>query len=329
MADHTERFVTLYDLGIAPKGVHGRPFSERTPEDFRPLRDAVKAAAAAKKMLCDQPDSNGRRLYLMDMEVYEKKKYMVLVWTLTDPNTAAQMYLSRSQLALRPAAKNDDEDVAVSSHMVVDFDVPQNSTRYPIALEDHEGIPRWRVQKVFQELLQNHMPVVSVVVGDGIEKSNPPKIYMDARPGRVMQKTDLKPVEIEVVKLTPRKVMIADSADPYVEASERRVFKLVREGVLAEIRDEAVAFVKKLRKKNPNHTIRVRWRDPDNPSDSEVTKLDPLDERPERLLERALTRTVHLSGFRGLHDATDKIVTRLADRMLEALREVVSEDARR
>ncbi len=328
MADHTERFITLYDFGIAPARVHSTPLTERKPEDFRPLRDAAKAATAANKPLGDAADPSGRRLYLMDMEIHERSAYIVLVWTLTDPNTAAQMYMNRRRGGLRPAAKSDDEDVAISSHMVIDFDVPQNSMRYPTALEDHEGIARTRVQKYLQDLLQQYMPPVTAIVGEGIEKTNPPKIVMDARPGRIMGKTGLSPVEIEVITLSPRKVMVADSADIYYQASERRVFKLAREGRLSDIRDEAMGFVRKLRKNNPDHTIRIRWRDPDNPRDSEVTKVDPID-RPERLLERALTRTVHLTGFRNLPDATDKIVQRLADRMVEALREAVSEDARR
>jgi len=328
MADQTERFITLYDLGIAPSHIHGRPLTERKPEDFRPLRDAVKAAAKAKKMLCDNPDSSGRRLYLMDMDIHERKKHLVFVWTLTDPNTAAQMYLNRSQLDLRPATKSDDEDVAISAHMIVDFDVPLNSMRYPTALEDHEGLARTRVQKLLQDLLQKHMPPVTAIISDGVEKTNPPKVIMDARPGRIMGKTELAPVEIELIKLTPRRTMTADAADPYYQASERRVFKLAKQGALADLRDQAIAFVRKLRSERPDHTIRIRWRDPDDPQESEVTKLDPLD-RPERLLERALTRTVHLTGFRGLPDATDKVVQRLADRMVEALRSAVSEDAKR
>jgi len=328
MADHTERFVTLYDFGIAPARIHSTPLTERKPEDFRPLRDAVKAATASKKPLGDTSDPSGKCLYLMDMEIHERANYIVMVWTLTDPNTAAQMYMNRNKSDLRPAAKNEDEDVATSAHMIIDFSVPQNSMRYPTALEDHEGIARTRVQKFLQELLQQYMPPVTAIVGEGIEKTNPPKIVMDARPGRIMGKTSLSPVEIEVIRLTSRKQMIADSADLYYQASERRIFKLARQGLLSELRDEAIAFVHKLRKSSPDHTIRIRWRDPDDPRDAEVTKVDPMD-RPERLLERALTRTVHLTGFRNLPDATDKVVQRLAERMVEALRAAVSEDARR
>lgn len=328
VADATERFITLYDLGIAPSHIHGRPLTERRLEDFRPLRVAVKAAAEAKRMLCDNPDSRGRRLYLMDMDIHERKKHLVFVWTLTDPNTAAQMYLNRSQLRLRPATKSDDEDVAISAHMIVDFDVPLNSLLYPTALEDHEGLARTRVQKLLQELLQRHMPPVTAVISDGVEKTNPPKVIMDARPGRIMGTTKLAPVEIELIKLTPRRTMTAGAVDLYYQVSERRVFKLAMQGALADLHDQAIAFVRKQRSAYPDHTIRIRWRDPDDPQETEITKLDPLD-RPERLLERALTRTVHLTGFRGLPDATDKVVQRLADSMVNALRKVVLEDAKR
>lgn len=264
----------------------------------------------------------------MDMELNKSKNYVTFVWTLTDPNTARQMYLNRKKFELRPADKDEEEDVAISSHMVIDLGVPQNHKRYPVALEDHEHLSRSRIQKFLQDLMVDHMPPVTAVISEGVEKSGPPKVIMDAHPGRIMSRTDLAPAEIDLVLRTPRRAMVADDVDPYRQVVERRVFKLVRDGPMAELRQAAVDFVTQLRQKFPKHVIRVRWRDPDEPQRAEVTKVDPL-QRPEALLERALTRTIHLTGFRGLPDATEKIVTRLATRMLEELRRAIAEDARR
>ena len=240
-------------------------------------------------------------------------------------SAAAQMYLKRRAMELRAAAKADDEDVALSAHMVVDFDVPEGSMRYRTALEDHEGISRSRVQDLFQRLLRNYLPPVEAVLEEGITKVGPAKVNLDAHPGRLIRDTSAKPVEIDVVKLTRRKALAADSVDPFYQSVERRVFRLGRDGPFAELRAQAMAKVQELRNIHPDHRIRIRWRDPTANSIDEVTQLDPLD-RPERLLERALTRTVQLGGFRNLPDATSNIIPRLADRMLACLRETADED---
>lgn len=262
----------------------------------------------------------------MDMQLHERHNWMAMVWTLADPSTAAQMYLSRSAAALRAAAKSDDEDVAVSAHLVVDFEVSSGALRYPAALEDHENLSRLRIQLLFQKLLQNYLPTVTADVAEGVGKTGQPKIILDAHPGRKISGTDLKPVELELIKQTPRKQMTASHVDPFVQSIERRIFKLVHEGSAAELREAALAYVKGLRGRFPQHRIRIRWRDPADKVDTgSVTLIEPGD-RPERLLERALTRTEHLDGFRGLPDATQTVNVRLALRMVESLRTVAAED---
>jgi hypothetical protein len=328
MPDQTERYVKIYDLTICPARAHGAPPSKCEPSDFGPLRDAVKAAAAANSPLCDEADERGRRLFLMDADVHGRSSHVVFVWTLADPSAAAQMFLKRGIMELRSAAKDDDEDVALSAHMVIDFDVAPESMRYRAALEDHEGISRSRIQSLFQTLLQDHMAPVVAFLEDGITKVGPPKVVLDAHPGRVIKDTSAKPVEIDVVKLTRRGALVADTLDPYYQSVERRVFKLARDGLAAELRTRALEKVWELREIHPGHRIRIRWRDPEKAGIDEITQLDPLDQ-PERLLERALTRTVRLGGFRSLPDATNTIVPRLAERMLASLRETAADDAKR
>lgn len=326
MPDHSERYIKIYDLTVSPARVHGSPSTMLKASDFDRLSRAVKAAAAARVPLGDDEDSRRRKLYLMDMDV--RRHHVTLVWTLADPNAAAQMYLKHGGTGLRAAPKDDDEDVALSAHMVIDFDVPQNTMRYRVALEDHEGVSRTRIQVLFQTLLQENMPSVTAVLAEGVTKPGPPRVHLDAHPGRLIGQTATKPVEIDVVKLTPRRTMTAGTSDPFYQAMDRRVFKLGRDGAVAELRDRAIEKARELRRDYPEHTIRIRWQDPHNPDNKkEVTRLDPLD-RPERLLERAMTREVHLSGFRNLPQATNTIVARLADRMLEAIRETAAEDAR-
>lgn len=328
MPDHSERHVTIYDLTIAPARARDAPATRCEPADFANLRDAVKAASAAKAPLSDDTDERGRRLFLMDMEIHGRARNVVLVWTLSDPGAAAQMYLKRDAMVLRAAAKDDDEDVALSSHMVIDLDVPNGSMRYPTALEDHEGIARLRVQKLFQAALQKYMLPVTAVLEDGLVKVGPPKVIMAAHPGRLIGDSALKPIEIDTFKLTPRRALVADDADFFYQAIDRRVFKLARDGPVAELRERALAKVRELRGAHPDHRIRIRWRDADTETPDEITQLYPLD-RPERLLERALTRTVLLGGFRNLPDATNIIVARLAERMLQALQDIAAEDGQK
>ena len=326
MPDRTARYVTVYDLSIAPARVHGSPTTQQTPEDFRLLRNAVKSTAAAMDLLGDDADRAGRRLYLMDMEVYPRAKSVYFVWTLADPLMAAQVYMKRGKASLRPAIKDEDEDVALSAHLVIDFDVSAGVTHYPAGLEDHEGISRSRIQALLQRLLQDYMPDVVAVLDEGIEKPGRPKLIMTSHEGRPIKATDLKPMEIELIKQRPRRAMMASSGPMYYEVSERRVLKLAHDGTPATLRAAVVKFVTNLRRNYPDHRIRVRWRDPENREEpGEVTQLDPL-ERPERLLERALTRTEYLEGFRSLPDATNTIIARLADRMLEVVRAVAEEE---
>lgn len=329
MPDHSERHVTIYDLTIAPARARDAPPTRCEPADFVKLRDAVKSAAAAKTPMCDDADERGRKLFLMDMEVHNRRRHVVFVWTLSDPGAAAQMYLSREAMVLRAAEKDDDEDVALSSHMVIDLDVPPGWMRYPTALEDHEGIARLRTQKLFQTVLQTYMPPVTAVLEDGLVKVGAPKVILAAHPGRLIGDSGLKPVQIDTFKLTPRRALVADDADYFYQAIDRQVFKRTRDGPVAELRDRALAKVRELRGVQPDHRIRIRWRDEaDSEAADEITELDPLD-RPERLLERALTRTVLLSGFRHLPDATNIIIARLAERMLQTLRDITAEDAKK
>ena len=328
MPDKSERYVKIYDLTICPARAQGAPPSKCEPSDFASLCAAVLVAAESGVPLSDNEDERGQRLFLMDMQVHGRDRHVVLVWTLADPNASPQMFLKRQAMMLRPAEKDDDEDVAVSAHMVIDFEVPVGSMRYRTALEDHEGIPRLRIQRLFQALLQSHMPPVTAVLEDGLTRVGPPKVVLNAHPGRLIADTSAKPVEIDVVKLTPRKALVADAVDPFYQSVDRRVFKLVRDGLVEELRMRAVEKVRELRHDFPDHRIRIRWRDPETNGIDEVTQLDPLD-RPERLLERAMTRTVLLSGFLNLPEATNKVVVRLAKRMLETLRQTAAEDARR
>jgi hypothetical protein len=232
MPDHSERYIKIYDLTVCPARVHGSPPTMLETSDFDRLSRAVKAAAAARTPLGDDEDSRGRKLYLMDMDV--GRNHVTLVWTLADPNAAAQMYLKRGGTGLRAAAKDDDEDVALSAHMVINFDVPQNTMRYRVALEDHEGVSRTRIQALFQTLLQENLPSVTAVLAEGVTKPGPPRVHLDAHPGRLMGQTATKPVTIDVVKLTRRRTMTAGVSDAYYQAMDRRVFKLARDGAVAE-----------------------------------------------------------------------------------------------
>jgi hypothetical protein len=260
----------------------------------------------------------------MDMRV--GRQHVTFVWTLADPNTAAQVYLKRDGTGLRTAEKYDDEDVALSAHMVIYFAMPQNVMRYRVALEDHEGISRSRIQPLFQTLLQQCLPSVIGVTEEGTPKTGAPRVLLDAHEGRLMRDTENKPAAIEVIKLTPRRTMVADAADAYHQTSDRRYFKLVREGAPAELRDLMVAKARELRGEFPDYNIRIRWESPDDPNHrTEVTRIDPLQD-PRTLLERATTRDILIDGFHNLPQATDKIVQRLADRMLDELRATVTED---
>ncbi len=262
----------------------------------------------------------------MDFQLHERENWMAMVWLVADPSAAAQMYLSRNAAALRVAAKNDDEDVAISAHLVIDFGVPSGAMRYPAALEDHETVSRLRIQSLFQKLLKQYLPSVTAEVAEGVGKTGEPKLIMDAHPGRKITGTDLKPFEIELIKQTPRQQMTASHVDPFVQSVERRLFKLVHDGTAAQLRAGAVSYATKLRGLFPEHRIRIRWRDPDNRADAGATTIVEPGERPERLLERALTRTEHLEGFRGLPEATPTVISRLAQRMLESLRAMAVED---
>jgi hypothetical protein len=262
----------------------------------------------------------------MDMEIQPRKKAVFFVWTLADPNAAAQMYLNRGQARLRSAAKADDEDVAISSHLVIDFDVLPGMMRYPTGFEDNEGISRTRVKAFLVSLLKDYLGEVEAVLEEGISKTGLANVIMDSRPGRLIKESELKPIEIEMVKQLPRKQMTADSRELYREISDRRILRLVREGTAQQLQRDMVLFVKRLKGQYPQHRIRVRWRDAnDADGPDEVTKADPL-ERPERLLERALSHTVTLDGFRGLPDATASVLPTLAERMLQELRRIASED---
>lgn len=75
------------------------------------------------------------------------------------------------------------------------------------------------------------------------------------------------------------------------------------------------------------HRIRIRWKDPDNTSvKPESTILQPDDNREERLLERVISRTELLTGFKNLPAATMRVIDCLASKMLETLLEIKKED---
>lgn len=326
MPDSSERHIKIYDLTIGPARVRQSPPSKCEASDFVDLRNAVKNEATKRTPPSDEEDGRGRRLFLMDMEIH--RHHVAFVWTLADPTAAAQIYMKRGGTELRAAAKDNDEDVALSAHMVVDFDVSQGAMHYRVALEDHEGVSRSRIQRLFQKLLQEHMPSVTAVSEDGIAKSGPPRVRLEAHPGRLIRETETKPVEIEVVKRTPRQTLTADMADPFYEAIDRRVFRLARGGAFAELRARAVAKANELLGRFPGYRIRIRWRDANDPNRrDEVTEIEPQDQ-PELLLERALTLTVHLTGLHNLPQATSTIVTPLAARMLAAIRDLEEEDAK-
>ncbi|WP_156963867.1 hypothetical protein [Muricoccus aerilatus] len=321
MANHTERDVKIYDFSLGVARAHGTPLAALQAVDFERLCQAVTAAAAARNHICDEADSSRRRLYLMDAKVSRREKYLCILWTLADPNTAAQMYLSRTGGRLRPAEKTDDDDVAISAHMIIDFDTDPTALRYGVGLEDHEGISRTRIQSLFDAELKKHLPEVTGITPEGQEKVGAPRLMLSAHPGQMMKEGEMIPAQIEIVRQIPRRTMVADHADPYIEISERRVLKLVREGPIEQLQTELVAFVRRLKRKYPEHRFRVRWRNSVSPEVVGTTQVEPQ-ERPERLLERAMTRTVTLSGFRNLPDASETIVDRLASRMLGAVREV-------
>jgi hypothetical protein len=234
------------------------------------------------------------------------------------------MYLSRKRGKLRPAEKTDDDDVAISAHMVIDFDTDPNALRYAVGLEDHEGLSRSRIQALLEAEIKKHVPEVTGITEEGQEKVGAPKLILSAHPGELMKAGEMIPVQIDVVRQTPRRTMVADHVDPYVEVSERRILKLVHEGTAEQLREGLVRFVRRLKGQYPQHRFRVKWTSDASPDVVGTTEVQP-GERPERLLERALTRTVNIAGFRNLPDASEKIVDRLANRMLDVVREIGKE----
>ncbi|MFT8491020.1 MAG: hypothetical protein ABF672_10795 [Gluconobacter oxydans] len=237
MRDAFSRNILIYDMTIWPKGTRTRPPAEIALEYFSPLQNAVRTSMETKNYLSDDADLRKRQLIVSDFILDKKNNCIKIVWSLLDSNALLQVFFHGGSGEIRFAEKKDDEDPIISAHMVIYLGPEGKGTRNLVALEDEEGISRSRIRDLFQKLMETYLGEVTSVISEGVNKTGKPNIGFDAHPGKNVSGSNLIPFEIDLLKQNLRSVMCADGMDPYVETSERKVFKLVAEGSAKQLRE--------------------------------------------------------------------------------------------
>lgn len=317
MPDKDERWLAIYEMVVYPMRARGRPPAPITIEGLKLLQKSVKEATGRNEPIKDDIDSRGRYLFLQDMEVSSRSEAAAFVWTLGNQAAAAPVFHNIQGNTLRTVDMKPGEGLAISAHMVIDLNDPNNTYRYSVGLEDIEGVSRSRVQSLFEKELRK-LITVSADVG-AREKEGPPNVTLDSVPGPLMGESGAYPVEIEVLRLTPRKELVASSAPLFHETKREVVFRPSPKAPLADLLDILPRMVDRLKKEYPDHRIRVRWKRPDE-TRLQVTAIDAT-QRAEALLERALTSNVRITdlGFE-MPYALPAVERRMVKRILEVLR---------
>jgi hypothetical protein len=317
MPDRNERWVSMYEMVVHPARVHGRPPAPLSVDVLSVLQRAVREAARIRQPISDGRDSTGRYLFLQDMQVSQRNGTVVLLWTLGNEFAAVPMFHNTSTSELRPAEMFENEVVATSAHMVIDITDPEQSWRYPVAMEDVDGISRGRTSRLLQAELQKITEVTAVV--DGYPKPGKPAVSLSSVPGPLMGNGRQRPVAIEVLRLRPRRSLDADDANPFVESRDELIFRAVPAAPTARLLDALPNIVRRLRRERPGSRVRVRWKSDDDDK-LRLTQIDP-GQRAEQLLERAMTRTVQIRvAGAPLADAYPEIEPRLVRAITAALR---------
>lgn len=316
MPDQYERWVSSYEMVIHPARVHGRPNAPLSVDALSVIQQAVREAAAIGKPISDEIDRSGRYLFLQDMVVSPKDKRAALLWTIGNKFAAAPVFHNVETSELRTAEMKVGEALAYSAHMVIDFSDPTGTWRYPVALEDIDGISRSRTSELLQRELRKISSVTAVV--EGHPKSGLPTVVMNSMPGALMKNGRNRPVMIEVISLRPRTAITADDVSFFVEAKDEYVYKPIPLSTTDELVSALPDFVEELREKHKGYRIRVRWKSDD---DEKVrsTQIEPS-QRAETLLERAMTRTnlIRVEGA-PLADAYAKLEPRLVQALVDEL----------
>lgn len=302
---------------VHPSRARGRPPAPISLGALTLLRDAVKAATQKHEPIKDDEDQRGRYLFLQDMDVSTSSEAAAFVWTLGNRAASAPVFHNVQGNRLRAATMQAGDSVAVSAHMVIDLRDPLNATRYAVGLEDIEGISRSRVEALLEKELRKLITVAANV--GGREKEGEPSVRFDSMPGTLMSKSGSRPAEIEAIKLTPRRGLVAGHEPYFSETKREFVFRADPDAPLEKLLDALPAKVRQIRKEYRDHRIRVRWKQPGE-TRAKVTQIDPT-QRAEALLERAMTSSACITnlGFE-MPDAVPSVENRLVKRILEVLR---------
>jgi len=317
MPDKDERWIAIYEMVVHPARARGRPPAPISLGSLELLLAAVKLAAAKDEPIKDEQDQRGRYLFLQDMEISTAATAAAFVWTLGNLAASAPVLHRVIGNRLRTVAMQPGESVAVSAHMVIDLHDPKNAMRYGVGLEDIDGISRSRVENLLERELRK-LVTVSADVG-GREKEGEPVVTFDSVPGPLMGESGKRPMEIELLKLTPRRGLTAAAVPYYEEAKREYVFRADPSAPLDRLLAVLPTTVQDLMRQHPDHKVRVRWKTPGETRE-QVTQIDPT-QRAEALLERALTSSACITdlGFE-MPGAVPTVDSRLVKRILEVLR---------
>jgi hypothetical protein len=314
MPDRHQRWISIFELAVHPATIKGRPPVAIGLGDWARLMMEVKAASAKHEPIKDDPDDDGRYLFLQDMEVSTAANAVAFLWTAGNLSEAAPVFHLPQGNKLRTVDLIDGESVAHSAVMVVDLNVAQGMMRYPTALEDIDWVSRTRVTALLQRELRKLGMVTAYVEGHPVPGE--PTVTMSSVPGPLAGKY---PIEIEAEIKKPRKEMVAYGAEPIALVSDRKVFRPISKQPL----DDAVETFKRiagiLKEDYPDRAITIRWREPgtNRVHKTSITSVG----RAEQLFERAMTDTRRLTDLDFyVPAATDTLDDRLVTRILGVLR---------
>ncbi|WP_424140095.1 hypothetical protein [Roseomonas chloroacetimidivorans] len=311
MLSKRERWVGIYETILRGKG-HPDQALNWDISSLSKIRKAVLAARAEQKVIQKALADDAVIFCLDDLEIDQKQKVATFLFSAIDVNASDPSFRNTKTFTTRHIKKGANEGSAVAAHLVVAFDVEQNSNRYPTALEQIEGVSRSRILPMLEELLFTYCGQVTVD-NDGAPERADPRLEMQAKPSETLAQSLRSGELLGVSLLRVTRSRKLDKGQLYHEAEKAVRFKVKRTSG-----DVAKSIISEIRGKpeyRDLNTMRVRYRRADGKHltlSADTAQMDAFEKSFTRVERITVTET-------DLPAAHEKINTEVASSMLDLL----------